>query len=123
MFNLCFADGPENLQISSSKSGMGVVDGQSVNITCTAVSNPPSTFTFFHNNSAVLTGSISGVLTISSFGRNDSGNYSCMAINRVGNATVEGVWFFYVEPIISKYNRNFLAALSLRSDGMNFIEV
>ena len=86
---------------------MGVSDGQSVTVNCTAVSNPPSTFTFFHNNSIILKNSASGVLTIPSFSRNDSGNYSCMAVNEVSNATVDGVWFLYVEPISSKYKDMF----------------
>jgi len=91
--------GPASLSIASADSGKGVSDGQSVTVTCTAVSNPPSTFTFFHNNSIILKNSASGVLTIPSFSRNDSGNYSCMAVNEVSNATVDGVWFLYAEPI------------------------
>lgn len=95
-------DGPENLKISSPKSGMGVVLGQSATVTCSANSNPPPKYTIFHNGSAILTNSTAGSLTISNFARNDSGNYSCMASNAVGNATIDGVWFFYIEPVVSK---------------------
>ena len=92
---------------------MGVSDGQSVTVNCSADSNPPSNFTIFHNNSVVVKNSASGVLTILSFSRNDSGNYSCMATNEVSNATVDGVWFVYAEPVISKCNTYLLYSLFL----------
>ena len=92
---------------------MGVLDGQSVTVTCSADSNPPSKFTFFHNNSVVIKNSTSGVLMIPSFSRNDSGNYSCMAANEVSNATVDGVWFVYAQPVFSKYDAYLFDSLFL----------
>ena len=98
----CFPDGPENLRISSAKSKTGVILGQSVEISCTASSNPPPKFTIFHNGSSILVNASTGVLTIASFQRNSSGNYSCMAKNEVGNLTVHGLRLFYIEPVVSK---------------------
>ncbi|XP_065056618.1 uncharacterized protein LOC135684863 isoform X1 [Rhopilema esculentum] len=89
--------GPEKLSISSSKSGMGIAQGQSVIVTCSATSFPPSRYTFYRNGTVVLENSTSGILTISSFTRNDIGNYSCFVENEVSNGTISGVWFFFVE--------------------------
>ena len=91
------------LSISSSKSGMGIAQGQSVIVTCSATSFPPSRYTFYRNGTVVLENSTSGILTISSFTRNDIGNYSCFAKNEVSNATISGVWFFFVEEPPSKW--------------------
>ena len=93
------SDAPENIRLTSSKSGMGISHGDSVTIRCTAASNPEPRYTIYRNQTVLLNNSSSGVLTIASFSESDSGNYSCMAKNAVNSSTTDGVWFTYVKPI------------------------
>ena len=99
----CFLDGPENIRLSSDVSKGGVILGQSVEISCTASSNPPPKFTIIQNGLTVLANSRHGILTISRFERNSSGYYSCIAKNEVGSLTVHGLKLINLERINSKY--------------------
>ena len=71
--------------------------GQNVTLTCSASSQPPSTYTWWFNGSQVATGSVyeSGPLT-----SHNNGEFTCMAFNNITNKnstasqklTVIGEW-------------------------------
>ena len=56
--------------------------GANVTLTCSASSQPPSTYTWWFNGSQVATGSVyeSGTLTL-----HNIGEYTCMAFNSITN--------------------------------------
>uniref|UniRef100_W5KPX6 Ig-like domain-containing protein n=1 Tax=Astyanax mexicanus TaxID=7994 RepID=W5KPX6_ASTMX len=74
-------DPPKNVSVSISPSG-GIVEGSSVNLTCSSDANPPvQNYTWFKVKAMVGQGS---TFTISKISPEDSGEYKCKCINAEG---------------------------------------
>ena len=91
---LYVSDGPDTPVIMGPWLNL---TSQNVTLTCTASSQPPSTYTWLFNGSQVATGSVyeSGPLT-----SHNNGEFTCMAFNNITNKnstasqklTVIGEW-------------------------------
>ncbi|KAL7845342.1 hypothetical protein AOLI_G00235340 [Acnodon oligacanthus] len=74
------ADGPKSISVSVSTSGE-IVEGRSVNLTCSSDANPPMEYNWFKRTSLVVEGETYTVKKISSV---DSGEYKCRSSNEHG---------------------------------------
>ncbi len=87
LFN-CLPDAPKLLSVSVSPSGE-IVEGSSVNLTCSSDANPAANYTWYKENedSPKASGQI---FIISDFRAEHSGNYYCEAQNKRGrhNTTI-----------------------------------
>ncbi|KAI5617362.1 B-cell receptor CD22-like, partial [Silurus asotus] len=80
--SITITDPPKNISVSISLSGE-IVEGSSVNLTCSCDANPPvETYTWFNETSSVGKGI---TFTISKVRSEDSGKYKCMCSNKVGH--------------------------------------
>ncbi|XP_071384165.1 B-cell receptor CD22-like [Centroberyx affinis] len=77
--------GPKNTSVSVSPSGE-ILEGSSVNLTCSSDANPAATYTWYKENEASLKAS-EQTFTMSDLRPEHSGNYSCEAHNRRGRHT------------------------------------
>ncbi|XP_049325482.1 B-cell receptor CD22-like [Astyanax mexicanus] len=72
---------PKNISVSISPSG-GIVEGSSVNLTCSSDGYPPvENYTWFKGSSSVGTG---GTYSIPNISSEDSGEYTCQSRNELG---------------------------------------
>ncbi|KAL6481959.1 hypothetical protein MHYP_G00100390 [Metynnis hypsauchen] len=80
------ADGPKNISVSISPSGV-IVEGSSVTLTCSSDANPPAqNYAWFKKlNKETLQKSTSQIYSISNITSVDSGEYQCMATNKHGS--------------------------------------
>lgn len=72
-------------QIITQPQGGPVIEGDIVTLSCNVIGFPAPSITWTKDGS-LLTSSFGGV-RITSVNRTDSGEYRCVAINSVGNAT------------------------------------
>ncbi|GCC35685.1 hypothetical protein chiPu_0014172 [Chiloscyllium punctatum] len=63
--------------------GYAAIEQDTVSMTCSAASNPPSQYIWFHNNSQIYTGQ---QFVIERIARSQTGSYMCLAYNTVLNA-------------------------------------
>ncbi|XP_060702702.1 V-set and immunoglobulin domain-containing protein 10-like 2 isoform X4 [Hemiscyllium ocellatum] len=63
--------------------GYAAIEQDTVSMTCSASSNPPSQYIWFHNNSQIYTGQ---QFVIERIARSQTGSYMCLAYNTVLNA-------------------------------------
>uniref|UniRef100_UPI00398EC7E0 V-set and immunoglobulin domain-containing protein 10-like 2 n=1 Tax=Pristiophorus japonicus TaxID=55135 RepID=UPI00398EC7E0 len=63
--------------------GYSAIEQDTVSMTCSAPSNPPSQYVWFHNNSQIYAGQ---QFVIERIGRSQTGTYMCLAHNTVLNA-------------------------------------
>ncbi|KAI5629381.1 B-cell receptor CD22-like [Silurus asotus] len=78
--NLSVRYPPKNVFISPSGE---IVEGSSVNLTCSSNANPPvETYTWFNGRTSVGKGK---TYTVSKISSEDSGEYKCMCSNEVGH--------------------------------------
>ena len=85
----------EQPSITVHPNGVTIREGQNVTLSCNASGNPVPTISWTRNGSPVKTSDHSRIsfsdeeklLTITNVSRTDRGEYRCVAINRVGNAT------------------------------------
>ncbi|KAL7845344.1 hypothetical protein AOLI_G00235370 [Acnodon oligacanthus] len=73
-------DGPKSISVSVSTSGE-IVEGRSVNLTCSSDADPPMEYNWFKRTSLVVEGETYTVKKISSV---DSGDYKCRSSNEHG---------------------------------------
>ncbi|XP_057187991.1 B-cell receptor CD22-like isoform X1 [Triplophysa rosa] len=71
---------PRNVTASISSSGV-IVEGDSVNLTCSSESNPPANISWFKEETSVGSGNIYSISNIRS---DHSGQYKCKARNELG---------------------------------------
>ncbi|XP_067826889.1 V-set and immunoglobulin domain-containing protein 10-like 2 [Heptranchias perlo] len=68
---------------SLNSVGYSAIEQDTVSMTCSASSNPPSQYVWFHNNSQIYAGQ---QFVIERIGRSQTGTYMCLAHNTVLNA-------------------------------------
>ncbi|XP_035855921.1 vascular cell adhesion protein 1-like isoform X2 [Sander lucioperca] len=94
-------DGPKNTSVSVSPSAE-IVEGSSVNLTCSSDANPAANYTWYKENedSPKASGQI---FTITDFRAEHSGNYYCEAQNRRGrqNSTLHLTVVAGASPLIA----------------------
>ncbi|XP_053274865.1 sialoadhesin-like isoform X2 [Pleuronectes platessa] len=73
---------PQSSSVSVSPSGE-IMEGSSVNLTCSSDANPAANYTWYKENRALLQGP-EGVYRLSSISSGDSGVYSCKSENQYG---------------------------------------
>ncbi|XP_025763709.1 sialoadhesin isoform X4 [Oreochromis niloticus] len=75
---------PKLPSVSVSPSA-GIVEGSSVNLTCSSDANPAANYTWYKENKSLFHGPV-GMYHLSSISSEDSGKYSCKAENLYGPA-------------------------------------
>ncbi|XP_039469515.1 Fc receptor-like protein 5 isoform X3 [Oreochromis aureus] len=75
---------PKLASVSVSPSA-GIVEGRSVNLTCSSDANPAANYTWYKENKSLFHGPV-GMYHLSSLSSEDSGKYSCKAENLYGPA-------------------------------------
>ncbi|CAM4463342.1 unnamed protein product [Leuciscus chuanchicus] len=78
---------PRNVSVSISPSGV-IVEGDSVTLNCISDSNPPAEISWIKGGTIVGSGRISSISKISS---DDSGEYKCKSINKLGEKYSDAV--------------------------------
>ncbi|KAF5906472.1 B-cell receptor CD22-like, partial [Clarias magur] len=79
---------PKSVSVSINSSGE-IVENSSVTLTCSSDANPPvENYTWFKGTSHIRTGIN---YTITSISSEDSGNYTCQAVNKHGNQSSTAV--------------------------------
>ncbi|XP_035993546.1 B-cell receptor CD22 isoform X2 [Fundulus heteroclitus] len=76
------ADAPQRPSVSVSPSGE-IVEGSSVNLTCSSDANPAASYSWYKEDEEQSI-SDEAQLTLSSIQASDSGQYRCVASNRLG---------------------------------------
>uniref|UniRef100_A0A8P4GGX2 Ig-like domain-containing protein n=2 Tax=Dicentrarchus labrax TaxID=13489 RepID=A0A8P4GGX2_DICLA len=89
-FNLTVYYGPEAVTITPSKTPLVLKSGTNFSLTCSAVSSPPATFTWYHNNTIMEIGG--PLLTLEKIKEHGLGDkeepYMCKAENTKTKGTV-----------------------------------
>ena len=86
--NFKIADKPE---ITSHPKSVDIKEGGNVTFSCNSTANPLPTTSWTKDESAITNDSrisfsvVNKVLTITNVNRNDSGEYRCVASNKLGN--------------------------------------
>uniref|UniRef100_A0A4W6EEQ8 B-cell receptor CD22 n=1 Tax=Lates calcarifer TaxID=8187 RepID=A0A4W6EEQ8_LATCA len=84
-------DPPKLPSVSVSPSGQ-IVEGSSVNLTCSSDANPAAKYTWYKTNGNLELQPLSKEsLTFSSIQSSDSGDYHCTAENELGNNTSKSI--------------------------------
>ena len=83
--NICFSDGPENVQITGPSE---VHVGKSFTLTCSADSTPSATYTWKLNGTEIHN---STDFTKNNADLSDSGSYTCQAMNSITERTSTAV--------------------------------
>ena len=90
MINFKIADKPE---ITTHPESEDIKEGGNVTFSCNSTANPLPTTLWtkdespITNDSRIIFSVVNKVLTITNVNRNDSGEYRCMASNKLGNDT------------------------------------
>uniref|UniRef100_A0A4W6EJ75 B-cell receptor CD22 n=1 Tax=Lates calcarifer TaxID=8187 RepID=A0A4W6EJ75_LATCA len=85
------SDPPKLPSVSVSPSGQ-IVEGSSVNLTCSSDANPAAKYTWYKTNGNLELQPLSKEsLTFSSIQSSDSGDYHCTAENELGNNTSKSI--------------------------------
>lgn len=84
-FVICLADGPKTSIVLLTPSGM-IVEGDSVNLTCSTDANPAAKHTWYKENQTLLASPVS-IYHFTAISSEDSGNYSCKSENQYGQIT------------------------------------
>lgn len=79
------ADGPKTSIVLMTPSGM-IVEGDSVNLTCSTDANPAAKHTWYKENQPLLASPVS-IYHFTAISSEDSGNYSCKSENQYGQIT------------------------------------
>ncbi|GLD63855.1 hemicentin-1-like isoform X1 [Lates japonicus] len=91
LFVYVVPDAPKLPSVSVSPSGQ-IVEGSSVNLTCSSDANPAANYTWYKTNGNLELQPLSKEsLTFSSIKSSDSGDYHCTAENELGNNTSKSI--------------------------------
>ncbi|KAM6899963.1 cell adhesion molecule CEACAM20-like [Xenentodon cancila] len=102
-FNLTVFYGPESVTISPANPPLYVPSNSNFSLTCSAISNPTPTFTWYHNKDLILNGG--AVLHLAMIKEQNLGktmaDYTCKVLNAKTkrNSTSPAVKFSMMEPV------------------------